>query len=264
MQIQHCDKVLRQIALHWVICYSSDYRNSQIPEVFKWWKGDNETKTCSWKTSNPNSNSKFILGLPEHSEEVQRFMTLEIGTQSCIQNSESIVNHHIRKCETHTKKHKKTPDSPISIEYTFTFLSHLLGLANRHCHQSSDATFLGVSPNFLGFNRSVSPFWVRLGYEKNVLVGRWVGGGEVTLPMKAHSANGPWNKSLNFIFPTKYVIPKSLKFSHWPSKKDVIYMIFFTPPKFNSKKPWKMGGKGRRSGFLLGSKGNFSLVNSQT
>ena len=28
----------------------------------------------------------------------------------------------------------------------------------------------------------------------------------------------PWNKSLNFIFPTKSVIPKSLKFSHWPSK----------------------------------------------
>ena len=34
----------------------------------------------------------------------------------------------------------------------------------------------------------------------------------------SHLANGPWNKSLNFIFPTKYVIPKSLKFSHWPSK----------------------------------------------
>ena len=29
---------------------------------------------------------------------------------------------------------------------------------------------------------------------------------------------GPWNKSLNFIFPTKYVIPKSLKVSHWLSK----------------------------------------------
>ena len=25
-----------------------------------------------------------------------------------------------------------------------------------------------------------------------------------------HSAKGPWNKSLNLIFPTKYVIPKSL------------------------------------------------------
>ena len=37
--------------------------------------------------------------------------------------------------------------------------------------------------------------------------------------VKTHLANGPWNKSLNFIFPTKYVIPKSLKFSHWPSKK---------------------------------------------
>ncbi len=28
----------------------------------------------------------------------------------------------------------------------------------------------------------------------------------------------PGKNSLNFIFPTKYVIPKSLKFSHWPSK----------------------------------------------
>ena len=28
----------------------------------------------------------------------------------------------------------------------------------------------------------------------------------------------PEKKGLNFIFPTKYVIPKSLKFSHWPSK----------------------------------------------
>ena len=33
-----------------------------------------------------------------------------------------------------------------------------------------------------------------------------------------HLANGPWNKSLNFIFPTKYAISKGLKFSHWPSK----------------------------------------------
>ena len=28
----------------------------------------------------------------------------------------------------------------------------------------------------------------------------------------------PEKKSLNFIFPTKYVMPKSLKFSHWLSK----------------------------------------------
>ena len=28
----------------------------------------------------------------------------------------------------------------------------------------------------------------------------------------------PEKNSLNFIFPTKYVIPKSLKFSHWPSQ----------------------------------------------
>ena len=35
----------------------------------------------------------------------------------------------------------------------------------------------------------------------------------------------PEKKSLNFIFPTKYVIPKSLKFSHWPSK---VWRIFPT------------------------------------
>ncbi len=34
----------------------------------------------------------------------------------------------------------------------------------------------------------------------------------------------PEKKSLNFIFPTKYVIPKSLKFSHWPSKLLTVYI----------------------------------------
>ena len=43
-----------------------------------------------------------------------------------------------------------------------------------------------------------------------------------------HLANGAWNKSLNFIFPTKYVIPKSLKFSHWPSKLICSILWIFT------------------------------------
>ena len=34
----------------------------------------------------------------------------------------------------------------------------------------------------------------------------------------AYSAKGPWNKSLNFIFPTKHGIPKSLKVGHWQSQ----------------------------------------------
>ncbi len=36
---------------------------------------------------------------------------------------------------------------------------------------------------------------------------------------------GPWNKSLNFIFPTKYGIPKSLKVSHWLNKN--VLLFFF-------------------------------------
>ena len=38
----------------------------------------------------------------------------------------------------------------------------------------------------------------------------------------------PEKKSLNFIFPTKYVIPKCLKFSHWPSKSQYVRL---TPKK---------------------------------
>ncbi len=35
----------------------------------------------------------------------------------------------------------------------------------------------------------------------------------------------PEKKSLNFIFPTKYVIPKSLKFSHCPSKFSLLQAL---------------------------------------
>ena len=36
----------------------------------------------------------------------------------------------------------------------------------------------------------------------------------------------PEKKSLNFIFPTKYVIPKSLKFSHWLSESKTASLFF--------------------------------------
>ena len=39
----------------------------------------------------------------------------------------------------------------------------------------------------------------------------------------------PEKKSLNFIFPTKYVIPKSVKFSHWPSKANLSRNFRDTP-----------------------------------
>ena len=58
---------------------------------------------------------------------------------------------------------------------------------------------------FLPMESSESDFLPRILGIKNIAI-------------STHLANGPWEKSLNFIFPTKYVIPKSLKFSHWPSK----------------------------------------------
>ncbi len=42
----------------------------------------------------------------------------------------------------------------------------------------------------------------------------------------------PEKRSLNFIFPTKYVIPKSLKFSHWPSKKTTLQQFLPNDPPF--------------------------------
>ena len=39
----------------------------------------------------------------------------------------------------------------------------------------------------------------------------------------------PEKKSLNFIFPTKYVIPKSLKFSNWLSQFGLLVGKFFLP-----------------------------------
>ena len=57
----------------------------------------------------------------------------------------------------------------------------------------------------------------------------------------------PEKKSLNFIFPTKYVIPKSLKFSHWPSKLFNYIQIYvqnciwvpFCPDSMNQPAIWK-------------------------
>ena len=56
-----------------------------------------------------------------------------------------------------------------------------------------------------------------------------------------HLANGPWNKSLNFIFPTKCVIPKSLKFSHWPSKVGRLNQCKTSPWNKSKPKQWTLG-----------------------
>ena len=57
-----------------------------------------------------------------------------------------------------------------------------------------------------------------------------------------HSANGPWDKSLNVIFPTKHLSPESLKFSHWLSE---IYIYIST-----GEIRFSPGLQGRRSSLL--------------
>ena len=58
--------------------------------------------------------------------------------------------------------------------------------------------------------------------------------------MLSHSANGPWDKSLFFSFPTKHVTPESLKFSHWLW---VVHKICANPCQTNNAISWYMRGK---------------------
>ncbi len=70
------------------------------------------------------------------------------------------------------------------------------------------------------FKYSFTGWWLNQPIWKNMLVqlDQFPKDGGEDLKNMTHSANGPWKKSLNFIFPTKYVILKSLKFSHWLSE----------------------------------------------
>ena len=59
-------------------------------------------------------------------------------------------------------------------------------------------------------------------------------GWSIFLWRKTNSANGPWDKSLNFMFPTRHVIPESLKSGHWLSENMLIYVILIYPhPPFS-------------------------------
>ena len=54
----------------------------------------------------------------------------------------------------------------------------------------------------------------------------------------------PEKTSLNFIFPTKYVIPKSLKFSHWPSKNIILMAMSQHPSHQPTKRASFINGSG--------------------
>ena len=57
----------------------------------------------------------------------------------------------------------------------------------------------------------------------------------------------PEKKSLNFIFPTKYVIPKSLKFCHWPRKNPP---SFLNSGEFLAVSTTRLGPCGKISHWL--------------
>ena len=95
----------------WVLIFDWNHscgfkrRNMISRHLFHWvaWRCISWHWACSIVTKRlliPTASS-YYAGLPEHhSEEVERFMIVEIRTRSCIQNSESIINYHIRKWNT--------------------------------------------------------------------------------------------------------------------------------------------------------------------
>ena len=71
----------------------------------------------------------------------------------------------------------------------------------------------------------------------------------------SHLANGPWKKSLNFVFPTKYGIPKSSKpVSHWLSKmKMVSFVVLITKSATTLQSTW---GNSRKIVVKIKPQGN--------
>ena len=70
-----------------------------------------------------------------------------------------------------------------------------------------------------------------------------------------HSAIGPWNKSLNCIFPIKYVIPKSLKVTHWLSQyhhrsTQSLTLMFKFRTSWKPPKPFRCHGRLGRNVFF--------------
>ena len=105
---------------------------------------------------------------------------------------------------------------------------YILHLRNRSGLVISQHLVITSSLISLVFISVISTEWQGIIYRDNYPLGSlnqtcvfhfavvFVGRGRIkhkqTFP---YSAKGPWNKSINIIFPTKYVIPKSLKVSHW-------------------------------------------------
>ena len=73
-------------------------------------------------------------------------------------------------------------------------------------------------------------------------------GPKLTQPMD------PEIKSLNFIFPTKHVIPESLKFSHWLSEKNTS-QVFFEMLQKKKATEKKTSGETKEGETHLGHKG---------
>ncbi len=117
------------------------------------------------------------------------------------------------------------------------------GLIQHEMRKSSEWPFVGFPPNFMIYtpwNHQPLPSKHQLQdgscYDHD---SKWSCGGPLKMAdnkwvftrvispylegpyFTPHSLSrpGPWKKTFErLIFPTKYVIPKSLKFSHWPSK----------------------------------------------
>ena len=82
--------------------------------------------------------------------------------------------------------------------------------------QHTQGSYPRPSINSLWSNSFHLGFWGCLGYVPGVVCWNFLRNIATLFlivileVIRTHSANGPWKKSLNFIFPTKYVIPKSL------------------------------------------------------
>ena len=106
----------------------------------------------------------------------------------------------IKNAFQHSKKEQETFSRWVALE---------MGIADSTKFTHLDQIYKGPRP-------APNPFAHSMGHVLNL----WFS----CIGTYSHLANGPWKKSLNFIFPTKYGIPKVQKVSHWLSKYRYIFL----------------------------------------
>ncbi len=187
-----------------------------------------EKKT--WKNNEPPMPPPSFE-LLRHREEINHFLTLWEVWQASTQKKKHVFKHSKESwlvASTHLTNISQIWNLPqIGVKIKNIWNHHLDGY-RFWVWRSFPIWTIEVWFHMGGFH--VVELWTLPSWSENLLLEPVF----LTQPMD------PEKKSLNFIFPTKYGIPKSLKFSHWPSKLLWLKVIHIRTSLASTSRTWML------------------------